>query len=194
MNLVIEASRLIHYDILFELIFKLRGPSYFVHTYVNMYILYHLLHLDDIKSCVEMMCALHLYQWSYYIRQLKMGDWLHHISTLGLIVPSCPQNMLRYFLLVIHLSGAINHLTIACQRNRWIRLSVQQGLYAFINTWFRLPGCVLIGGYIIEHNVGIDFGYIRLEDLDRKTILLCLTAISIIWNGIYFAKRSIELY
>lgn len=196
MDIFINASLLTHYDLFLEWVLKFRGTYYIVHTFVNLYILYNL-YLDDLKTCIEITYALHLYHSGYYIRKFQIDDWLHHLIMLCVVLPIAtfllekyPHQghdiMIQSFFFMSGLPGAIEYSTLALHRNGYISRVVQKRWSVETNTWIRMPGCIIISTQMLQYFFEIEKMYNRF--------LVTFVAFLVMWNGIYFCRRSIESY
>jgi len=178
------------------------GIYFFMHTVHNLYIgfltfpsVQRILCQDyDSNTLLSpsvggLVYSLHIYHILRYYDRINTPEKIHHIVSLGIVIPLSHLLFSNHDLLALSLfattgwASVIHYLVMFLYKNRMFSLKKRDVLYVghLSNTYFRYPLIVFNASFLLQYLTS-SFESLSVSQLCSGYLLLCI----LLWNGYYF--------
>lgn len=147
------------------------NPKYSIEPITDYYYLYIIL-LTHLYHCIAF--------------NIRFEDWVHHITSVLIpapifgLYPIKAHSIGCFF--ICGLPGTIDYSMLTLYKNNIITKKTQKMLCTYLNTYIRMPGCI-VSVYLLYKDSVILESY----------LLKCLACIIYV-NACFYGKQSIEVY
>ena len=140
--------------------------------------------LDD-QSLYALIFALlfHIYHIIFFYNHLTPSEWLHHILMVGISGPMSIYYPSRATIVALCFltgyPGMIDYSMLWCVKMGWISKELERSCNAWLNLWFRSPGCLFSA-------------FLSLPLIMDGYILPITMASLCFWNGQYYMSLAMR--
>lgn len=133
--------------------------------------------------------ALHIYHILLYYHQINTPEKIHHIVSLGIVIPLSHLFFSNHDLLALSLfattgwASTIHYLALFFYKNTMFSLKKRDVLYIghLSNTYFRYPLIISNASFLLQYLTS-SVESLSMSQLSSGCLLLCI----LLWNGYYF--------